>query len=321
METRVITIIGLGRTGASVGLALQKSQLDVTIVGHDSDPDAMTQAKEMGAVDETQRRLVPAAATGDIIIIAMPAPEVEDVLRAIGADVQEHALVLDLSNLKAPGQSWAERYLERGHFVGASPVLAADALDGVVRGLDGARADLFQDSIWCLMPSSSADPKAVETAVNLGRLLGAKPFFLDAAEFDSLVQGVETAPGLMAAAMFRAVTNAAGWRDMLRFAGAPFARSTEVLREGEEIAHLALHDQAATLRWLDALLEELETVRSWVAEGDRDRLVALLTELNDQRERWLHERAENDWEEVPQQDTGPPGLVQRFLGSRGTETL
>jgi len=321
METRTITIIGLGRTGASIGLALKQSQLDVTIIGHDADSDAMAQVKELGAVDETQRRLVPAAAGGDIVIIAIPAPEVEGVLQAIGADVQEHALVLDLSNLKGSGESWAERYLERGHFVGASPVLAADALEGVARGIAGARADLFRDSVWCVMPSPTADPKAVETAVNLGRLLGAKPFFLDAAEFDSLVQGVETAPGLLAAAMFRAVTNAAGWRDMLRFAGASFARSTEGLRQGEEVAHLALHDQAATLRWLDALLEELHAVRGWVADGDRERLTALLHDLNDQRERWLFERAENDWEEVPQQDAGPPGLVQRFLGSRGTEGL
>lgn len=321
METRTITIIGLGRMGTSIGLALQQSQLDVTIVGHDADRDAVAQAKELGAVDEKQGRLVAAAAAGDIVVIAMPAPEVEDVLRAMGADVQEHALVLDLSNLKGPGQSWAERYLEQGHYVGASPVLAADALEGVARGRTGARADLFRDSIWCLTPSSSADPKAVETAVNLGRLLGAKPFFLDAAEFDSLVQGVETTPGLLAAAMFRAVTNAAGWRDMLRFAGASFARSTEALREGEEIAYLALHDKAATLRWLDALLVELEAVRGWVADGDRDRLVALLHDLDEQRERWLHERAENEWKEAPKQDAGPPGLVRRFLGSRGSETL
>lgn len=318
METRTITIIGLGRIGTSIGLAVQHSHLGVTIIGHDVDRDAMDRAKELGAVDETQRRLVRAAAAGDIVVISVPVPEVEDVLRAIGADVQEHALVLDLSNLKGPGQTWAERYLERGYFVGASPVLAADALDGAD---SGPRADLFRNSVWCLMPSPTADPKAVETTVNLGRILGATPFFLDAAEYDSLVQGVETVPGLLAAAIFRAVTNAAGWRDMLRFAGASFARSTKALRDGEEIAHLALHDQAATLRWLDSLLEEMEAVRSWVAEGDRERLAALLHDLNEQRDRWLRERAENDWEEVPQQDAKPPGLVQRFLGSRGSDAL
>lgn len=318
METRTITIIGLGRIGASIGLALQQSRLDVTVIGHDVDRDVMGRAKELGAVDETQGRLGRAAADGDIVIISIPAPEVEDVLRAIGAGVQEHALILNLSSLKGPVQTWAERYLERGHFVGATPVLAADALDGA----DSApQDDLFHNSVWCLMPSPSADPKAVETAVNLGRVLGATPFFLDAAEFDSLMQGVETAPGLLAAAMFRAVTNAAGWRDMLRFAGASFARSTQALRDGEEIAHLALHDQEATLRWLDALLHEMEVIRGWVAEGDGERLTALLTDLNEQRDRWLHERAENDWLEVPQQDAGPPGLIGRFLGARGGDAL
>lgn len=318
METRTITIIGLGRIGASIGLALQQSRLDVTIIGHDADRDVMARAMELGAIDETEGRLGRAAAAGDLIVISLPAPEVEDLLRTIGADVQEHALILDLSSLKGPGQTWAERYLERGHYVGASPVLAADALDDTASAPQG---DLFHNSVWCLMPSPSADPKAVETAVNLGRVVGATPFFLDAAEFDSLMQGVETAPGLLAAAMFRAVTNTAGWRDMLRFAGASFARSTQALRDGEEIAHLALHDQAATLRWLDSLLHEMEVIRGWVAEGDRERLTALLTDLNEQRDRWLHERAENDWQEVPQQDAAPPGLIGRFLGARGSDAL
>ena len=321
METRTITIIGLGRTGASIGLALKRSQLDVTIVGHDAVQDVMSGAKEVGAVDETEGQLVRAAAAGDIVIISVPASEVEAIFQATGGHVQEHALVLDLSNLKGPAQRWAERYLERGHFVGASPVLAAHALRGLAPGGAGARADLFQDSLWCLMPSPAAEPAAVETAVNLGRILGAKPFFLDAAEFDSLVQGVETAPGLVAAALFRAVTNATGWRDMLRFAGASFARATERLSDGEEIAHLALHDQGATLRWLDALLLELQTVRDWVADGDGDRLEALLEDLNKQRERWLHERAENDWEEAPQQGAGSSSFVQRFLGGRGGDSL
>jgi hypothetical protein len=53
--------------------------------------------------------------------------------------------------------------------------------------------------------------------------------------------------------MFRAVTRSQGWRDMLRFAGMPFATGTAALEDEEEIAALALTDRDATLRWLEAL--------------------------------------------------------------------
>jgi prephenate dehydrogenase len=223
MKAQTISIIGLGRTGASVGLALKASHLNVTVIGHDKDGDAAKAAQEAGAIDSRQWRLVRAAAEGDIIILAVPDSEVEGILEAIGQDIREHALILSFSSLKGAGQRWADRYLQTGHYVGAVPVLAASALQDGTPGVAGARVDLFRDSILCLMPSPRTDPQAVETAVNLGTVLGAKPFFLDADEYDNLVLGVETIPGLLAAALFAAITEANGWRDMLRFANLPFA--------------------------------------------------------------------------------------------------
>ena len=317
MKAQTITIIGLGRTGASVGLALKASHLDVSIIGHDRDGDAAKAAEEAGAVDSRQWRLVRAAAEGDIIILAIPDSEVKDTLEAIGQDVREHTLILGLSSLKGPGQRWADEYLANGHYVGAVAVLAAKALTDGTPGVSGARADLFRDSILCLMPSPKTDPQAVETAVNLGTVLGAKPFFLDADEYDNLVLGVETVPGLLAAALFEAVTAANGWRDMLRFANLSFAQATLPLQEDESLALRALNDQAATLRWLDTVLATLQDVRKRVAEGDSEQLAAFLQKLSMDRDRWLHDRERNEWSESTRQEIKPRGLMEQFIGRRG----
>lgn len=318
MKARTISIIGLGRTGTSVGLALKASTLDVTVVGHDKNRDAMKAAKEAGAVDTTTWRLVSAASEAHILVLCVPTPAVKSTLEAIGQDLDEQALVLDFSSPKEPAQRWAEAHLERGHYVGAVPVLAAEALSDGTSGVAGARADLFQNSIFCFMPAPSADPQAVETAVNLGAVLGAKPFFLDAGEYDSLVLGVETVPGLLAAALFQAVTEAAGWRDILRFANLPFAQATMPLRDGTGIAQRALNDQEATLRWLDSVLEALSDVRQWVREGDDQRLGAFIEQLDGKREQWLFERTENQWREEPKSDFEPLGFMEHFIGRRGS---
>ncbi|HSM55668.1 MAG TPA: prephenate dehydrogenase/arogenate dehydrogenase family protein [Candidatus Sulfomarinibacteraceae bacterium] len=317
MKAQTITILGLGRTGASIGLALKASRLDVEIIGHDRDREAVRAARERGAIDDSSWRLGKAVSRADILIMAIPASEVAGTLQAMSSSVREHTLILDLSSLKGQGQQWAERHLTLGHYVGARAILAAEALADGTSGVAGARADLFRDSVFCLTPAPDADPKAVETAVNLGTLLGAKPFFLDPSEYDNLMLAVETLPGLMAAALFQAVTGAAGWRDMLRFANLPFAQATMPLRDDADLALLALQDQPAMLRWLDAVLEELQEVRRWVAEGDKERLAAFIEQLNLEREKWLDERTQNEWEEVSKSDFKPLSLTEHFLGRRG----
>lgn len=317
MKAQTISIIGLGRTGASIGMALTASSINVSVIGHDRDSDVADQAEKAGAIERKHWRLVQAASDGDIVIIAVPDEELESTLQAIGQDVKDHALILNLSHLKGPAQRWADEYLERGHYIGAAAVLSAGALADGTPGIAGATADLFRNSILCLMPSPKADPQAVETAVNLGTVLGAKPFFLDAAEYDNLMLGVETIPGLLAAALFGAVTERSGWRDMLRFANLAFAQATLPLREDEALAMRALNDRQATLNWLDDLIVSLQSLRRRVAEDDFEQLAAHLQKLSIQRDRWLLERRENQWDETPQQDFERPGFLTQMLGRRG----
>ncbi|MBK7180086.1 MAG: prephenate dehydrogenase/arogenate dehydrogenase family protein [Chloroflexi bacterium] len=227
MKAQNVSIIGLGRLGASIGLAVKKSSATMTVIGHDRNQDVAKIAQSpVGAVDKVEANARNLASRADILVLAVPMSELEPLLSVIGDAIQPHALILDFSSLKQPGLKWAAKYLVQGHYVGASPVLAADWLtDGRVE-VEAASADLFKNSIFCLMPSPKADPQAVETAVNFGSLIGAVPYFVDPMEYDSLLQGLEVVPGLLGAAMFRAITQSTGWRDMLRFAGLPFAQTT-----------------------------------------------------------------------------------------------
>lgn len=312
MNAQNISIIGLGRLGASIGLAVKQAALGVTVIGHDRDGDVARLAlNNVGAVDKLENNPRTLASRADILILAVPLVELEPLLSVIGDAVQSHALILDFSTLKQPGLTWAARHLKQGHYVGASPVLAADWLTDGRTEQEAASADLFRNSVFCLMPSPKAEPAAVETAVIFGSVLGAIPYFVDPLEYDSLAQGLEAVPGLLAVAMFRAITQATGWRDMLRFAGQPFAQTTQPLSAGADVAYQALHNKTATLRWLDALIEELKTTRQWIQAGETDLLTATFTDLHSERQRWLSNRAKNEWVEGQ-----TPELEHISLGSQ-----
>ena len=300
MKAQTISIIGLDRTGTSLGLALKQSPLDLVVVGHDPDSNRSRAAQALGAIDKSARNLGKAAAQADILVLAIPFSELKETLLGISNSVRNHTVIIDLSDLKEPGIIWAQKFQLEGHYVGARLVMAAPSLSDGRNATELADAALFQNSLYCVIPDAKADPAAVETAVNFGRLIGAKPYFLSPKEHDVLVQGTETMPGLMAASLFSAVHKTIAWRDMLRFADLPFALTTLPLQNSDDIVHLALNDKEATLRWLNAVITEMQEIRQWVYEGDADLLTARLEEMMFQREKWLRERTRNEWLE----DTG-----------------
>ena len=315
MKTQTITIIGLDRVGASIGLALKNSSLGVTVIGHDSDAAKGKIAKEtVRAIDKAEWNLINAAHKADILVITTPTPELESILQVIGSEIQPHTLVLDFSNLKRLGLDLAARHLHQGHYVGAVPVLAAPFLTDGRSETTTATPDLFKNSAFCLMPSPNADPQAVETAVNFGLLLGALPYFVNPDEYDSLVQGSETLPSLVAIAMFNALQQATGWRDMLRFASLPFALMTLPLQNDREIPLVALQNKQATLRWLDAMMEEMKTVRRLVDEENDELLSAFTMQLASEREKWLTARQKNDWDERKSPPIRPRTMSQHLFG-------
>ena len=104
------------------------------------------------------------------------------------------------------------------------------------------------------------------------------------------------------------------WRDILRFANPSFAVATQPLVHGTDITSLALNDRAATLRWLDALLNELTAIRRLIQEGDREPIDLTLGGLLVQRERWLREREANDWADVTDTPVDRPTMGEQLLG-------
>lgn len=314
MKTEVVGIIGLEKISGSIGLALRAADLGLEIIGADRDRRALGDARDLTIVDKTRNNPLNVAKAADIIILSVPLAEKEAIMELIGPVMREHTLVVDLTAKKGWGLALAERTFRDGHYIGVSPVLAAEALSDGRFDVNAARADLFANSVFCIMPSGKTDPEAVQTTVNLGRILGATPFFLDPHEYDSLMQGVETMPGLVSAAMFRSITQTTGWRDMLRFAGSTFAVGTSGLGN-PDLAELANVDKAATLRWLDAVLEQLQEMRRWLVEEDPERLSLILEDMIEERERWLYEREKNDWTEVESsKDIGGMSVAGQLFG-------
>ncbi len=317
MHAQTVGIIGLKRTGTSLGMALKESSLDLNIIGYDPYSGQARKAQdEYKAIDGSKWSVGKIAEAADILIIAGEAVDQKQTLESIGGRVQDHTLILDLSGGKTDGQTWADEYLKQGYYIGCHIALTADKLTDTRTGIEGADADLFNGGVLCLMPSADLDPEAIETAVAFGRLIGATPYFLDLAEFDQLIQGVQTVPGLLAAAMFNTVHSASSGDDMLRLAGQPFAQAIQPLEQRADITHLAMRNQTAVLRWMDGVIKELTTIRQWIADDEDELMGSYFADLDIKREKWLLNRKDNTWDKKEEdEEIEIPGIMQHLFGN------
>ena len=93
MAKPIISIIGLGLRGASMGSALQREDGNFEIVGHDKAPEAAQAARKQGAVQRTEWNLHRACDGADMVLAAVPSSELGELMQQIAEDLKPGSCV------------------------------------------------------------------------------------------------------------------------------------------------------------------------------------------------------------------------------------
>lgn len=293
-----LTLLGLDRITASIGLALQERK-DILTLGFDSSPEQARLAQARGFVQQAKWNLLEAVEGADVVLMGGLVAEQPEWLEALGGSLREDAVIASLGPLLTPPLAWAAKSLPAGrHFVAAHPILNPAQLFDGTSGLDSATKDLFTHGLWALAAPAESAPEAVKLLGDVAHLLGAQAFYMDAAEHDGLMAAVNGVPALLAASLLRAANSSPGWHEARKVADRSFATATFAV-EHTEAATLTLNRENV-LRYLDAALAELNTLREAVHKGDRLILGQILTEAETQRVQWLAARSKGEWEKEGQ---------------------
>jgi prephenate dehydrogenase len=310
-----ITIVGLGLIGGSIGLALRQAEVTTLVMGHDKDRTVSDEAKKRGAVDRVHWNLISACEDADLVILAAPVAAIEETLKVIGPNLRPGCVVIDTASLKGPVMGWAETYLpDEVHFIGGDPILSTGA--NGQGGLEAARADLFHQGLFCLIPSTKAESAAVQLASDLVSILGAKPLFLDAAEHDGLLAGVEHLPALLALATLEATIQQPSWRELRKVAGPGFELGTQLVTESSvQNRDLYLLNRENLMRWIDVLIASLDSIRDGLAGNEPEAWTKRWQNALQERQKWLADRTEGQWYEGPKTEMPRMNLADSFLGT------
>lgn len=255
-NNRNVHVVGLGLIGASVALALGDAGWVVT----GSDLDTTTETKALV-------RNVIASTTFDdaldLVVIATPAGEVvtvaNDLLRRIP---NRELIVTDVAGVK----NSIVRNINDPRFLGGHPMAGTEQ-----RGIDGARAELFQSCTWILTPTTETSPVTYSTLHGILREIGANVVAVSAQDHDRLVAVASHVPHLLAGALMNEASRiaeedavllqlaAGGFRDMTRVAAGDPSIWPDVLFE----------NRTAITQSLEALEIRLKSLRDALGQNDR----------------------------------------------------
>lgn len=240
--------MGLGLIGSSVALALREAGWRVS--GVDLEAGVVAAAIEAGAIEGTEF-----TEAHTLVVIATPARAVVATATALLSSSTNPALIVtDVAGVKGA----IVAAIDDPRFLAGHPMAGSE-----LRGLAGARADLFRGCTWVLTPTVATEPETYTTLHGVLRELGANVVAVDARDHDRLVAVASHVPHLLAGALMNEATRVAeqdavllqlaagGFRDMTRVAAGDPAIWPDVLFENREAVSqslLALEERLAALR-------------------------------------------------------------------------
>ena len=282
----LVSIVGLGLIGGSIGLALRKGRKPSwEIVGYSRHQETVAKALSLGAIERSTTSLKDAVRQADLVVIATPVLTVKEILSEMAPHLRSPCIVTDTASTKVQVMKWAEAILPPTvSFIGGHPMAGKETY-----GIQAAEAELFRGCTYCLTSSPSTSQESVDTVTMMVKKLGAIPLFIDAEEHDRLVAGISHLPMLLSAALVSLTTKDSSWPKMSKLAGSGYHDLTRLASGNPEVnAHICLSNREAIVAWIDKFSEELERYRELVANGDK-RLQQALTEASKARQEWLNQ--------------------------------
>jgi prephenate dehydrogenase len=269
-----LAVIGLGLLGGSLGLAARARGLVAHVAGASRSAETLEAALARGAVDEAFHDPAQAAAGADLVVLATPPFAMAGVVRQMAPALRPGAVLTDVGSVKAGIGEVLSGLLPHGvSYVGAHPMAGSHQ-----RGVEHARADLFEGAACVVTPACGQDPSAVERVAAFFAGLGARVVRRDAEVHDAQVAWISHAPHALAFAFARALAVApdgagelagAGFRDFTRIARSDPELWAEILCANQKALSGPLHEVARQLEELSRAIEagDGESILRFVAEA------------------------------------------------------
>ncbi|WP_353439286.1 prephenate dehydrogenase/arogenate dehydrogenase family protein [Polynucleobacter sp. UK-FUSCHL-C3] len=279
----VVSIVGVGLIGASLGLALKGAGVVREVIGVGRSSANLDQAKKMGAIDRVAD-LAEAVQSSQWIVLCVPVAQMRAIFTQLEPHLGSNTLITDAGSTKSDVILAAKEVLGKKvcQFVPAHPIAG-----GAQHGAAAARADLFQgkQTIICqFQENSAADVALVE---EFWKVLGSNTKRISAVQHDAIYAAVSHLPHILSYALMASVLNSEDAEQKLGHAGAGFRDFTRIAASSPEMwRDICIANKQAILKELDQYLSVTGRLREMIAKEDAAGLEKVFQKASQARQKW-----------------------------------
>ena len=251
---RRVAVLGLGLIGGSLLRAVRGNGMEV--VGYDTDTATAAAASASGfPVAPSDAAAIHGA---DLVVLAMPLPDLPDALRSMAPHVAPGTVVTDVGTLKQPVLDAVRATVPQAAFVGGHPLAGTEE-----SGWGAADPTLFRDAPWALTIEEDTDLAAWLRLAELACDLGARVVPASSAEQDAAVARVIGLPHVLAEAL--ALVGLAGGPLGLSLAAGSYMSGSRVARTRPDLVATWCDGNPGLVAALDETIARLSAARADLA--------------------------------------------------------
>ncbi len=259
-----ISIIGVGLIGGSIGLAVKKFKLADEVVGLTSHKGTLKKALKSKAIDKGSLDLGECVKDADLVILAAPVAEMKNILKSISPYLKSGCIITDIASTKQEIVKISEKILPKDvFFIGAHPMAGSEK-----RGVDFAAANLFNDSVLIVTPTSKTNKKSLTKISQFWHKIGARVVSLSPKKHDEVVASVSHLPHAIAVSLMNAVNISdhkfagGGFKDLTRI-----AKSSEIIWQG-----IFASNSREIVKKIDIFIKELNEFKKVLKKSDKKKI-------------------------------------------------
>ena len=261
----VVSIVGVGLIGASLGLALKQAGVVTKVLGVGRSQLNLEQALKIGAIDGAVD-LVDAAKQSDLIVLCVPVAQMRATFTAIEPHLASKTLITDAGSTKGDVILAAKEVLGKKacQFVPAHPIAG-----GAQHGASAAEADLFFGKQVIICPLQENSPQDIALIEKFWQAVGALVKMLSSVQHDAIYAAVSHLPHILSYALMASVINSEDAADKLSHIGAGFKDFTRIAASSPEMwRDICLANSTSILKELDQYLAIVQHLRKLIADND-----------------------------------------------------
>jgi len=281
-ELESVSIIGLGLLGGSLGLAVERSFPRVRRVGYSHREFTRQKALDAGVIDKVCSSVAEAIVGAQLVILASPIGTFADLMRQMQGQLPKGCVVTDVGSTKVLPVRLGEKIFDKTvSFIGSHPMAGSEQ-----RGVEFARADLFDDAHGIITPTSRSRKSAVAFLRQFWQALGMRICTMSPAEHDRVLARISHLPHILAMAL----VNCSDPRQML-LCGKGFLDTTRIASGAPGVwRDILTANSGHTAAALGKLIKELARVQENLEQGKDRAILKMLTKAQVRRDELVEQK-------------------------------